>query len=54
MRDGCFWRSLYGGSEVGWRWRVEGGMKTEDEQDANTIFYHKPKEGRRPQIQFQI
>lgn len=38
MRDGWFWRSLYGGSEVGWKWRVGGGMTSEGEQDANAIF----------------
>lgn len=51
MRDGWFWRSLYGGSEVGWKWRVGGGMTSEGEKDANAIFIINIKCGI-PQIQF--
>lgn len=38
VRDGWVWRSLYGGSEVGRTWKMEGKMGNDsNEEEENTM-----------------
>lgn len=37
VRDGWVWRRLYGGSEAGSTWRVEGGIVNKEDEDENAI-----------------